>query len=143
MALHFSDRSERVGLDRILKEPGDWAAKLSLYTNNNTGDPTLGIEQFFIPVEPSLAPRNIIFPLADTDGAGRAKSFADPVIFTIADPIVEPLLIYGVFAFLTNGVDTNHLILWQFFDAPFTFTALGQALTVLVKAYAKDFGGVP
>ncbi len=143
MAVKFCDLSEIRGLQAVLTPPAQWGLLVALYTNDNSGDPTLDCSQFFDTGVEGFNAKGLVFPAPDTDDASRASAFSDPVTFILGENIPAGLDVYGFYFFFSDGLGTKILVGWEYFPAPYAFNLAGQSLTITVKAYCKDAEGVP
>lgn len=143
MAAKFPDSMEIKALTAVLTPPPNFWLRCGLYENDNAGDPTLGMEQFFLSGLEGFTPKDIVFAPPATDGNSRAVSAADPITFTLGQTPGAPVSIYGFCIFYDDTAGTRILVAWEYFGGGVPFSVNGQKIEINAFGYCKDAEGVP
>lgn len=143
MAAKFPDTMEIKALEAILTPPPGLGLYIALYDNDNPGDPTLDISQFFISTLEGFSPKNLIFAAPATDGNSRANSASNNVVFTLGETPAAPVNIYGCVVFYWDLLQDVRLVAWEYFGAPLPVSVNGQSIAFDLIWYCKDAEGVP
>lgn len=143
MPAKFCDAAEIKALAAVLTPPAGWLLRIALYDNNNSGDPTLDISQFFLSTLEGFQPKDIAFAAPATDGNSRANTTAPTINFTLGETPPAPVDIYGIVIFYDDTAGSKTLVGWEYFGAPIPVSVNGQSIAIDLAWYCKDAEGVP